>query len=107
MLHRSFDLLTGLFDCVVLRTNTKKTKVLILLTGKICRCLSVDAYRARVDAKSHEGWKDGKVNCRIFGQTLKEGLLWTHLESQYDVFWSFTLDAAVTEPQAEGRRWAV
>ena len=55
MLQRAFDILTGLFDRVGLRTNTKKTKVMIMLPGKVRTFLSMDAYRAQMDAKLCEG----------------------------------------------------
>ena len=42
MLQRVFDILTGLFDRVGLRTNTKKNAVTIMLPGKIQTCLSAD-----------------------------------------------------------------
>ena len=75
MLQQAFDILTGLFDCVGLRTNTKKTEVMIMLPGKIRTCLSVDAYRVQMDAEFCEGWKGGEVDCDICGKRLKEVLL--------------------------------
>ena len=104
MLQRAFDILTGLFDRVGLRTNTKKTEVMIMLPGKIRTCLSADAYRAWMDAKFREGWKGGEVDCDICGTTLKEVLLRKHLETQHDVYWSFALAGPAAEPPTEGRR---
>ena len=78
-----------------------------MLPGKICTCLSVDAYRARMDAEFCEGWKGGEIDCNICEKTLKEVLLWAHLESQCNVYRSFALAGPAAEPPAEGRRWAV
>ena len=35
-LQKAFDILTGLFDRVGLRTNTTKTKVMLCVVGRIC-----------------------------------------------------------------------
>ena len=107
MLQRAFDILTGLFDRVGLRTNTKKTEDMIMLPGKIRTCLSADAYRARMDAEFREGWKGGEADCDICGTTLKEVSLRKHLETQHDVYRSFALVGPAAEPPTEGRRWAV
>ena len=107
VLQRAFDALTGLFDRVGLRTNTKKTEVMIMFPGEIRTCLSADAYRARMDAEFREGWKGGEADCDICGATLKEVSLRKHLETQHDVYRSFTLAGPAAEPPNEAKKWAV
>ena len=48
-LQTAVDLLTGLFDCVGLQTNTTKTEVMVFVPGKIRTFLLESAYRARMD----------------------------------------------------------
>ena len=43
------DFLTGIFDRAGLQTNTTKTKVMMVVPGKIWSFLSDTAYRARMD----------------------------------------------------------
>jgi hypothetical protein len=50
LLQRAFDILTGLFERVGLRTNTKKTEAMAFVPVRIRKCLSADAYWARMDA---------------------------------------------------------
>ena len=81
--------------------------MVVFLPGKIHTCLPADADRAQMDAKFCEDWEGGMVDCIIYGKPLRKGSLWSHLETQHDVYWLFTLNAAVAEPHAEGRRWVV
>jgi hypothetical protein len=103
MLQRAFDILTGIFDRVGLRTNIKKTEVMAFVPGRVRKCLSADAYWARMDADFREGYKGGTTECEICGKELTEGSMRGHLESQHGIFRSFILEGG--EVPAEPRRW--
>ena len=47
-LQIAFDVLTGLFDRVGLRTNTTKAEAMVFLPGKIRTPLTAEAYEARI-----------------------------------------------------------
>ena len=48
-LQIAFDVLTGIFDRVGLRTNTDKTEAMVFLLGKLRTPLSSDSYESKMD----------------------------------------------------------
>ena len=52
-----FDVLTGLFDRVGLRTNTTKTEAMVFLPGKIRTPLTAEAYEARMAWTEGAAWR--------------------------------------------------
>ena len=89
-LQQAFNELTALFERVGLKTNAKKTEVVVFLPGKIRNRLSPEGYAARMDA---EIWSElrgepvgRRVQCPKCDATLRAGSLRSHLETQHDVF---------------------
>jgi len=85
-LQESLNVLIELFERVGLRTNTSKTKAMICVPGKIRTCLTTSVYnRTRGCLENAE---DGsyRVECDKCGQSLKEGSLASHLETQHGVY---------------------
>ena len=101
VLQRAFDILTGLFDQVGLRTNVKKTEVISFVPRRVRKCLSADMYWARMDANFWEGCKGGTTECGVFKKELMAGSTKGHLETQHGIFWSFILEdgKAPVEPR--------
>ena len=64
-LQVAFDVLTGLFNRVGLRTNTTKTEAMVFLPGKIRTLLTVEAYEARMDDTFRAERTGRKVDCHI------------------------------------------
>ena len=83
-LQKAFDILTGLFDRVGLRTNTTKTEVMICVAGRIRTPLDQDAYEARMSDLHRAERKGRKVEFPTCGETLAVGSLRSHLTSQHD-----------------------
>ena len=54
-LQVAFDVLTGLFDRVGLRTNTTKTEAMVFLPGRIRTPLTAEAYEVSGSTRSHTG----------------------------------------------------
>ena len=65
LLQDAFNLLIGLFDCVDLKTNSTKTKVMVFFPGRIRTCLSKDVYLSCLDALHQADRKGGKVECHV------------------------------------------
>ena len=86
------DLLTSLFDCVGLQTNTTKTEVMVFVPGKIRTFLSEKAYRARMDKDFRGEGKGQKVECSEHGKKLAVSSLAGHLSKQHDVYQLFTME---------------
>ena len=106
-LQKAFDILTGLFDRVGLRTNTTKTEVMICVAGRICTPLDQDAYEARMSDLHRAERKGRKVECPTCGEPLAVGSLCSHLASQHDQYQCFLGPEAGeegAEPPTDGRR---
>lgn len=97
-------MLLSLFERVGLKTNTKKTEIMIFVPGKIRTSLTEDAYRARMEEDFRRKWRGGKVECDICGVSLRPGSLTRHLETVHDVFRSFIVTGSATAPQLPGRK---
>ena len=91
LLQGVFDLLTALFDRVSLETNNSKTKVMVFLLGRICTCLSKDAYLSRLDALRWSSKKAGNVECHIYWTKFQKLSLAFHLTTKHGVFHSHLL----------------
>ena len=63
VLQQAFDALTGLFNRVVLKTNTKKTEAMAFLPSRIYTCLYADTYKAQLDDFYQAGQHGRQVNC--------------------------------------------
>ena len=85
-LQKAFDILTGLFDRVGLRTNTTKTEVIVCVAGRIRTPLSEDAYEARMSDLHRKERKGRRVQCPTCGKSLAVGSLRGHLASQHDQY---------------------
>ena len=78
-LQRAVDVLVALFECVGLRTNTKKTKVCTFVPGKIRTRLSTAAYSRRADGlQSRKDWERRRVKCDKCGADLATSSLREH-----------------------------
>ena len=78
------DLLTSLFGCVGLQTNTTKTKLMTFVPGKIWAFLLDTAYRTWMDKGFCGKGKGWKVECSKYGKELEIGPLAGHLAKQHD-----------------------
>ena len=78
------DLLTSLFGCVGLQTNTTKTKLMTFVPGKIWAFLSDTACRTWMDKGFCGKGKGWKVECSKYGKELEIGPLAGHLAKQHD-----------------------
>ena len=94
-LQDSFDELTALFDCVGLKTNAKKTEVMVMTPGRIRTKLSPEGYEARMRLDGEDVGLGGRgpvgrvVQCPKCRKTLKAASLRSHMETQhgeYEVF---------------------
>ena len=66
-LQIAFDVLTGPFDRVGLRTNTSKTEAVVFLPGKLQTPLTAESYEARMD-QEYRALKSGRrIPCTICG----------------------------------------
>lgn len=71
-LQGALDVLVNLFDRVGLRTNTKKTKAMTFVPGKIRTRLSVASYtRSKSGTTTNKDWARRRVNCDKCGSTLR------------------------------------
>jgi hypothetical protein len=92
-LQSSFDVLVGLFECVGLCTNAKKTKVITCIPGKIRVSLSKEVYNDNCcRAFTHAARKCRWVEYNICGQHMQAAFLQHHLEMQHNVYHSFILN---------------
>ena len=90
LLQDAFNDLTALFDRVGLKTNAKKTEVMVFLPGKIRTSLSQESYASRMEmemrARTSRGPSGRRVQCPKCRKTLKAGSLRSHLETQHDTY---------------------
>ena len=84
-LQIAFDVLTGLFDRVGLRTNTTKTEAMVFLPDKLRTPLPAESYEARMDQEYWELKLGRRLPCTICGTSLAVGSLRSHLVTQHDV----------------------
>ena len=68
-----------------LKTNTKKTEAMVFLPGRVCICLTADAYETRMSNLYQEEPCRRKATCQECGAEMAVGSLRSHLETQYDV----------------------
>ena len=92
-LQESLAALVGLFECVGLRTNSQKTKVMMCVLGKIRVSHPEEVYNDYCHgASTHADRKRLRVECDICSQSMQAASLQSHLEMQHDVFRSFVLN---------------
>ena len=84
-LQMVFDVLTGLFDRVGLRTNTDKTEAMVFLPGKLRTPLSSESYESKMDREYREKKSGRRVACTICHADLAVGSLRSHLVTQHDI----------------------
>ena len=85
-LQVAFDVLTGLFDQVSLRTNTTKTEAMVFLPGRIRTPLTAEAYEARMNDTFRAEKTGRRVECHICHSSMAVGSLRSHLSTQHDVY---------------------
>ena len=92
-LQSAFDILIELFERVGLVTNTRKTKAMVCIPGRIRTRLTDDVYNnSRVGLMSREEWNRRRVECDICQQEVSAESLTSHLETQHNIFRSFVLN---------------
>ena len=95
-LQESFTTLVGLFECVGLRTNAQKTKVMTCIPGRIRVSRTEEVYTDFCHgASTHAARKRLRVECNICNQSMQAASLRGHLETQHDVFRSFVLNREI------------
>ncbi len=96
-LPSSFDVLINLFECVGLKTNTKKMQVMTFAPGKIRESMSKEVYHdSRLGLTLSTDQMRLQVDCDICGERLQASSLQSHLEMQHDVYRSFVLNRDLT-----------
>ena len=91
-LQSAFDILIRLFERVGLVTNTRKTKAMVCIPGRIWTRLTDNVHNnSRVGLILQEEWNRRRVECDICQQEVSAESLTSHLETQHDIFRSFVL----------------
>ena len=103
-LQVAFDVLTGLFDRVGLRTNTTKTEAMVFLPGKIRTPLTAESYEARMDDVYRAEKTGRRVECHICQSSLAVGSLRSHLSTQHDEYQCFVVKDSQEGPLLPPRR---
>ena len=103
-LQIAFDVLTGLFDRVGLRTNTTNTKAMVFLPGKIRTPLTAEAHESRMDDTFRAERTGRTVECHICHSSLAVGSLWSHLSTQHGVYQCFVVKDSQGTPLPPPRR---
>ena len=100
-LQEALNTLVELFEHIGLRTNTKKTKTMVCVPGKVRTRWRESAYR-----RHHEGlgsrreWESRKVECDRCGRMMSAARLRRHLESQHDVYQASVVQEEFVEQRA-------
>ena len=97
-LQIAFDVLTGLFDRVGLKTKTDKTEAVVFLPGKLLTSLTAESYKSRMDQEYRTMKSGRRVTCTICNTSLVVGSLWSHLVTQHNIHQSFAIKGAETIP---------
>ena len=84
-LQQSFTVLVDLFARVGLRTNTDKTKVMVMLPASIRTYYSEHAYKRKLDGvgDTYRQRKRRRVSCTECGKDLSAGSIVSHMRSQH------------------------
>jgi hypothetical protein len=98
-LQSSFTILVNLFECIGLRKNSAKMKVMTCLPGKIWVARTEEDYAAQQtgNATMTKHWR---IDCKVCGISLVTESLGSHLETQHDIYWSFVLNRDLVPEQA-------
>jgi hypothetical protein len=97
-LQSSFSILICLFECIGLKTNAAKMKVMTCLPGKI-RVAKMEEYAAQQTGNTTAA-KRRRVDCEVCGVSLAAESLQSHLEMQHDIFWLFVLNRDLAPERA-------
>ena len=98
--------MTALFDRVGLKTNAKKTEVMVMTPGRIRAKLSPEGYEARMRLDGEDVGLGGRgpvgrrVQCPKCRKTLKAASLRSHMETQHDEYEVFLPPAEDAAPPA-------
>ena len=91
-LQKDIDILCNLFERVGLKTNTKKTKFMIIRGPSAPTALSEEAYnrmckkRKREETSTKYGiWRRQRTKCNICNESLQKGSLQRHMEQQHGI----------------------
>ena len=76
---------------VGLKSNTKKMEAMVFLPGLIRTYLSMDACNAQLVNLYQEKRYDRQVSCQECGKRLTAGSIWSHLETQHEIYLVFAL----------------
>ena len=86
-LQRAIDDLVGAFECVGLKTNTKKTQAMTCTPGNIRLQLPTKSYlRMRTGRTSAAGWDARKVTCRECWKDMQASSLGHHHADQHEIY---------------------
>ena len=93
LLQESLDVMVGLFERVGLRTNTKKTKVMTCVPGRIRTRHTTEVYNnCREGLVSAAEQKRRVVQCDVCDKELQAVALDNHLATQHEVYRSKVID---------------
>ncbi len=85
-LQSVFDILIDLFERVSLKTNAKKTQVMMCIPGKIRESWTKEVYHdSRLGLTSLTDQKCLRVDCKICSERLQASSLQSHLKTQPNV----------------------
>jgi hypothetical protein len=97
-LQSTFNVLIILFKRVGLKTNAKKTQVMMCIPGKIRESWTEEVYHdSRLGCTLSTGWKRLQVDCKICSERLQASSLQSHLEMQYNIYCSFVLNRDLSD----------
>ncbi len=86
-LQRALDILVNLFACVGLKTNVKKTQMMICTPGRIRTQLPTASYaRMKEGLTTAEEWDSRKVRCHQCNEMMSASSLRRHLADQHEVY---------------------
>ncbi len=91
-LRSSFTILINLFEWIHLRANAEKMKVIMCLLGKIWVAQMENKYTNQMPAFGTSMTKPWRINCEVCGTSLAAESLWSHLETQHNIFQLFALN---------------
>ena len=99
LLDEALAILVDLFERVGLRTNTKKTEVMICTPGKIRTRLSdTSYYRRYAGYGTARAWEARRTECRVCGARMRASSLASHMERRHDVYETTVVEEEYLRP---------
>jgi hypothetical protein len=91
-LQGALNILVILIESIGLKTNPDKMKVIMGVPGNIRVAHTEEAYHMQQYEPVNPTANRHRVECDICGVSLVVGSLCSHIETQYDTYWSFVFN---------------